>query len=130
MKAKTFLVSGFIGGVVIWLLGWLSYNIILADFFPQPKASSKSIVYILLGCLTFGLFLSYLYNRWAQISTAETGARAGAFIGLFLSIFYNFLKITSYPDMTAEMFATDMGIVIILTSITGAVVGYINGKIL
>ncbi|CAN0606044.1 unnamed protein product, partial [Ectocarpus sp. 12 AP-2014] len=51
LKAKTFLVSGFIGGVVIWLLGWLSYNIILADFFPQPKASSKSIVYILLGCL-------------------------------------------------------------------------------
>ena len=128
MKAKAFLFAGLVGGIVIWSLGLLSYKIILADFFPQPEESTKTIIYILLGCLTFGLFLSYLYNRWAQISTAATGARAGAYIGLFLSILYNFFKMTTQPEMTSEMFATDLGITIVLTAITGAVIGAINGK--
>ena len=130
MKAKTFLVAGIVGGIVTWLLGWLSYGIILADFFPQPEVSTKTILFILLGCLTFGLFLSYLYNRWAQISTAETGARAGAFIGLFLSMLYNFFKMATQQEITSEMFATDLGITIILTAITGSVIGGINGKMI
>ncbi len=130
MKTKTFLVAGIVGGIVIWLLSWFSYSILFSEFFPQPKESTKTTICVLLTCLTFGLFLSYLYNRWAQISTAATGARAGAFIGLFLSIIYNFNKMVSQQEMTSEMFATDLGITIVLTSVAGAVVGAINGKLI
>lgn len=90
MNTKTFIVAGLIGGIVNWLLGWLSYGIILADYFPQPNASLRSLAYVFLGCLTLGFFLSYFYNRWAQIATISTGARAGAFFGLFLALAYGF----------------------------------------
>ena len=128
MKTKSFLVAGIVGGIINWLLGWLFYGILFADFFPQPEESTEMIVYILLGCLTFGLFLSYIYNRWAQISTAATGAKAGAVIGLFMSLFYNFFNMAMLPEATFEMFAVDLGISVVMTAITGAVIGAINGK--
>lgn len=129
MNTKTFIVAGLIGGIVNWLLGWLSYGIILADYFPQPNASLRSLAYVFLGCLTLGFFLSYFYNRWAQISTISTGARAGAFFGLFLALAYGFFKMAMQAPITTELFTLDVAITIGITAVTGAVVGGINGKI-
>lgn len=129
MKTKTFLIAGLLGGVVYWLLGWLFYGILLADFFPQPEESTNTMIFILLGCLTFGFFVSYIFNRWAQISTLATGAKAGAIIGFFTGLFYNFFNLAMNSEMTYEMFAMDFGITIIMTAITGAVIGALNGKL-
>ena len=66
MKTKTFLISGIVGGVANWLLGWLFYGILFASFFPQPEESSNTLILILLGCVTYGLFISFIYNKWAK----------------------------------------------------------------
>lgn len=129
MNTKTFILAGLIGGIVNWLLGWLSYGIILADYFPQPNENASSMIFILLGCLSLGFFISYFYNRWAQISTISTGARAGAFFGLFLALSYGFFKMAMGTSMTTEFFTLDIAISIGMTAVTGAVVGGINGKI-
>ncbi|OZV68082.1 hypothetical protein [Winogradskyella aurantia] len=128
MKTKTFIISGLVGGIANWLLGWLFYGILLADFFPQPEESSATMVYILLGCIMYGLFISYVYNRWAQISTAATGAKAGAVIGLFMGLYYNFFNLAMQPETTAQMAVADVGISIVMTAIVGAIIGAINGK--
>ncbi len=129
MKTKTFLIAGLVGGVVNWLLGWLFYGILLADFFTQPEESTKTMILILLGCLSFGLFISYIYNRWGQISTAGTGAKAGVVIGVFTGLFFNFFSLAMDPEMTYTTAAIDFGISIVMTGITGAVIGAINGKL-
>ena len=54
MKTKTFVISGLVGGVVDWLLGWLFYGIIFADTFPQPEEGTDAMLYITLGCFSFG----------------------------------------------------------------------------
>jgi drug/metabolite transporter (DMT)-like permease len=128
MKTKTFIIAGLVGGIANWLLGWLFYGILLADFFPQPEEASETMVYILLGCLMYGLFISYVYNRWAQISTAATGAKAGAVIGLFMGLYYNFFNLAMQPETTAQMAVADVGISIVMTAIVGAIIGAINGK--
>lgn len=129
MNTKTFILAGLLGGIANWLLGWLSYGIILADYFPQPNENTRSLTYIFLGCLSLGFFLSYFYNRWAQISTISTGARAGAFFGLFLALSYGFIKMAMESSMTAELFTLDLAVSIGITAITGAIVGGVNGKI-
>ena len=128
MKAKTFLAAGIVGGIVNWFLGWLFYGILLVDFLPQPEESNKTPILILLGSLSFGLFISYIYNRWAQIATLITGAKAGVFIGFFIALFYNFFNMAMNSEFTTEMFVMDLGITVIMTACTGAVVGAINGK--
>lgn len=62
------------------------------DFFSQPEKNSNAMVMIFLGCVTFGLFIAYIYTKWAQISTAITGAKEAAVIGLFIALFSNFFN--------------------------------------
>lgn len=129
MKTKNFLVAGIVGGIVDFLLGWLFYGIIFKDTFPQPEESSQTMLFIFLGCLTFGLFVSYIYNQWAQISTFATGAKAGLIIGLFLGLFYNFFNLAMRPEFTYELAALDVVISIVMVAIIGGVIGFVNSKL-
>ncbi len=129
MKTKNFLIAGLVGGIVDYLLGWLFYGILFKNSFPQPEESGQTMLFIFLGCLTFGLFVSYIYNRWAQISTLATGAKAGAIIGLFLGLFSNFFRIAMSTDTSYQMAALDVGISIVMATIVGAVIGAVIGKL-
>jgi hypothetical protein len=129
MKTKNFLVSGVVAGIVYFLLGWLFFGILFKDFFPeQSDESAENMLMIFLGCLTYGLFIAYIFTKWAQISTATTGLKAGAIIGLFTALFYNFFNMAMMSSATYEMFALDTAITIISTGIIGAIAGAINGK--
>lgn len=129
MKTKNFLVSGVVAGIIYFLLGWLFYGILFVDYFPdQPEESTKTMVLIFLGCLTYGLFIAYIFTKWAQISTAGTGLKAGAVIGLFIALFYNFFNMAMMSETTYEMFAMDTAITVISTAIIGVVAGAVNGK--
>lgn len=128
MKTKNFLVAGIVGGIVDFLLGWLFYGIIFKNTFPQPEENSNTMLFIFLGCITFGLFVSYIYTQWAQISTAATGAKAGAIIGLFVGLFYNFFNMAMDSEAVLNLAALDVVISVVMTAIIGAVIGLVNGK--
>lgn len=129
MKTKNFLVSGIAGGIVDFFLGWIFYGILFKDSFPQPDESSNAMIMIFLGCITFGLFLAYIYTKWAQITTVVTGAKAGAVIGLFLGLFFNFFNLAMSTDVLIQTAALDVGISIVMTAIIGAVIAVVNGKL-
>lgn len=128
MKTKNFLAAGVVGGIVDFLLGWLFYGILFKDTFPQPEENSSTMIYIFLGCITFGLFVSYIYTHWAQISTFVTGAKGGAVIGVFIGLFMNFFNLAMTADAAIELAALDVGISIVMGAIIGGVVGLVNGK--
>lgn len=128
MKTKNFLVAGIVGGIVDFLLGWLFYGIIFKDTFPQPEEGSETMIFIFLGCLTFGLFVSYIYTQWAQISTAATGAKAGAIIGLFVGLYSNFFNMAMNSEAVLNLAALDVVISVVMSAIIGAVIGLVNGK--
>ncbi len=129
MKTKNFLVAGLSGGIADFLLGWLFYGIIFKDVFPQPEESTNAMLFIFLGCITFGLFLAYIYTKWAQITTAVTGAKAGAILGLMTALYYNFFGMALNSEATLQMAALDVGIGIVMTAIIGAIIGAVNGKL-
>lgn len=129
MNTKTFIIAGLVGGVVDWLLGWLFYGIIFADKFPQPDAESNAMLYITLGCFTYGFFISYIYNKWANISTFSTGLKAGAIIGLFMGLAANFFRMAEQASDNFEMFAIDMAISIVMAAIVGGIIAVVNGKL-
>jgi hypothetical protein len=129
MKTKNFLVSGLAGGVADFLLGWLIYGILFKDTFPPMEEHSNTMIMIFLGCLTFGLFLAYIFTKWANISTAATGAKAGAIIGLFVGLFYHFFDMAGNAEATLQLAALDVVIGLVMAAIVGAVIGFVNGKL-
>jgi hypothetical protein len=129
MKTKNFLISGLSGGIADFLLGWLFYGMIFKDSFPQPEESSNAMILIFLGCITFGLFLAYIFTKWANISTAGTGAKAGAIIGLFMGLLFNFFGMAMSAEIAIQTAALDVAISIVMSAIVGAVIGAVNGKL-
>lgn len=129
MKTKNFIISGIAGGIADFLLGWLFYGILFKDSFPQPEESGNTMLLIFLGCLTLGLLLAYIFTKWAQITTAATGAKAGLVLGLFLGLYFDFFNMAMSSQATIQMFALDVAITAVMTAIVGAIVGAINGKL-
>lgn len=129
MKTKNFLVSGLVGGIADFLLGWLLYGIIFKDTFPPMEEHSTTMIMIFLGCITFGLFIAYIFTKWAQISTAATGAKAGAVIGLFVGLFYHFFDMAGDANASMQLAALDVVIGIVMAAIVGAIIGAVNGKL-
>ena len=125
MNTKNFIVGGLVGGIVNFLLGWLFYGYLFADKFPG--GDEMNIVYIFLGCLTFGLFLSYVFNKWAGISTASGGLNAGLIIGLFTGLWGVFFR---YSDQVGEysMMALTLGIDVVVAAAMGLCMGFVASK--
>jgi len=130
MKTKNFLVSGLVGGVVAFFLGWLIWGIIFKSFFPEPpEQSTNNMVMIFLGSLSYGLLLSYIFVKWAQVSTASGGAKAGAALGLLVALYFDFFQLAMNPEATYQMMALDVVLSIVFGAIIGAIIGAVNGKL-
>ncbi|WNM18021.1 hypothetical protein [Flavobacterium capsici] len=126
MNVKNFLVAGIVGGIVDYLLGWLFYGMLFHDNFGGEDP--QNMPFIALGCLSFGLFMSYIYTKWAGISTLTTGATAGAVIGIFMGLVHNFFYYAMKPTPDYNLMLLDIGISVVMGAIIGAVVGMVNGK--
>jgi hypothetical protein len=85
---------------------------------------------IVLGSLAAGLFVAYIFAKWAQISNWKTGIQAGAVIGLFLGLYYDFyynaMKATA--DIDWKTLGLDIVLTIAITAIAGAVIAFVIDK--
>lgn len=128
MNAKNFLVSGFVGGIANFLLGWLFYGILFESQFPVKGEMNMTM--IVLGSLVGGLFVAYIFAKWAHISNWKTGLQAGAVIGLFLALYYDFyynaMKATA--DIDWQTMGLDIVITIVMTAITGGFIAVMIDK--
>lgn len=128
MNTKNLVLSGIVGAIVNFLLGWLIYGMIFQDTFSQPDPGAQPMVMIFLGCLTGALFVAYVFSKWAQISTAATGFKAGVIIGLFMGLQFNFFNLMDESN-SIQTAALDVVITIIMVGIMGAVIGAMLGKL-
>jgi hypothetical protein len=126
MNVKNFIVGGIVGGIANFLLGWLFYGTLFADSFGG--GNPENMLFIMLGCMTFGFFVSYIFNQWAQISTLATGATAGGIIGLFIGLHANFFANSGNLNPNYNLIALDLVIMIVMSALVGAVVGFTIGK--
>lgn len=114
MNTKSFLLSGIVGAIVYFLLGWLFYGVLFTELHGD---SEPCMWMIALGCLFMALLIALIYNRWANISTFSTGLKAGFVIGLLYSLSMNFFMYSS------KCINTDFFITIAIETISLAIVG-------
>lgn len=126
MNAKNFLISGIVGGIVDFLLGWLFYGILFKDTFPTE--GKENMLFIFLGCMTFGLFLAYIFTKWAGITTLTTGLQAGAIIGLFIGVYSNFFMNSMTETPNLQTMGIDIAITMVMSAVVGATVALVYGK--
>jgi hypothetical protein len=125
MNLKNFFVAGIAGGIVNFVLGWVFYGLLFKDIYPQNE--TENLLFIFFGCITNGLFISYIFTKWAGITNPITGVKSGAVIGLFTSLSMN-LFIFSSKDVNYQNLFLDVVISIVISAIIGAIIAVLNGK--
>ena len=116
MNTTSFLLSGIVGTIVYFLLGWLFYGILFTNIYPNEQ----SMLFIFLGCLCYAFTFALIFNRWAHISTFGAGITAGFFIGLLWALSMSFFMRASTSGIDTT-FALQVAIDAVSAAIMGGV---------
>jgi len=117
--------SGIAGTVVSFLLGFLFYGFLFTDL--HPDGSEPCMLFIFLGCLFYAFAFALIYNRWANISTFISGAKAGFLIGLLWTLSMNFFMYSSGTSLDSN-FLLLVAIDAVSATIMGGVIGLVIAK--
>ncbi|MDX1684972.1 MAG: hypothetical protein R3275_07025 [Saprospiraceae bacterium] len=137
MSTNKILLAGLIGAVVAYILGFLTWGLLLADFFEANSGSATGVmrahdemlhIPMIVGHLTWGLLFAIIYGRWASISTFATGAKAGAVIGLLVGLSFDLINYASTHILTPTSVVVDVIAMTIISAIVGGVVGWYYGR--
>ena len=117
--------------VASFVMGFLTYGLIFMDYMVENASQSAegNIVYIALGHLILSFLIAYIFVNWATISTFMGGLKAGALIGVLISlgIGFTFLGGSSiYSGMTPILVDALCGLLI--WGVSGGVGGWAIGK--
>jgi hypothetical protein len=134
MKIGT-LVAALAGGIVMFLLGFLFFGYLFADFFrantnefPGLRKDPPLIWAIFLFNLVWAWLIAWVLDHWSEGGGWGQGAKVGAIImfttGLAVDLdFYAFSNMHKGPSVAIAHLA----IVIVLGAVSGAVIGWVLG---
>ena len=132
MDTKKFLTGTVVGGIAFFILGYLIYGLLLEDFFianigsaSGVQRSMEEIVWWALILANFSLagLLSYIFIKWAHVSTFKGGLRAGAAIGLLLNISIDLMMYSTSHMMNLTAAVVDIVVWTIAVAIAGGIIG-------
>ena len=134
MDLKKLLLATLAGGITLFVLGFLFYDMLLKDYFDGQMTSGfmreePDMLFLALGNLFAALLLVYIFMKWAAISTFRTGLEAGAIIGLLVSLMWG-LTMYAVADMsTLQGALVDALVYTVMFAVAGGVIGWVLGKI-
>ena len=124
-----------IGGIVYFLLGWLVYGILLADFslanYNQCSMRPMTDMIwwaMIVSNLVYALFLT-LVLKWSGASGWMDGLKTGALFGLLfgVTIDLSFYSMTTMFNSIGGM-VVDMVVTTVMAAIIGTVIVLVWGK--
>ena len=120
---KNCAIATVVGGIVLYLLGFLVYGLLLRDFFANEVVVAEPIMWALIVAQFVSAGLLALVLSWKGVGNAQDGFKAGAQVGLLVALAMSL----SMFSMTENMYTitTVIGDAIasaVLYGITGAVV--------
>ena len=130
MSQRTIL-AAVAGAVTLFVLGYLTYVVLLGDFFADHGAGTQAepvFWAIILGELALGCLMAHIFDRWASIRTFAGGFQAGAVIGCLLAIGFGLIKFGAFGGTDLTAVAVDTVVSVIRYGLAGGVVGMVLGR--
>ena len=137
MNTKKFWISGLVGGIVSFFVGFAIYGIALASVMDASTGTATNVmrgptemVYwsIMLGSMFMGLTLAYIFAK-ANINTVGSGIIVGAVAGFLIIAGHDFTSYGTSNLFNMKGLLIDLGASTVMQAITGAAIGFVNSKI-
>ncbi len=86
------LISGVLGGIVIFLLGWLFYGMLFMDMMASYSGTATGVSkdpmelgYIFFGNVITGILYAWIFSKWTGAIDMMKGLQLGFIFGLLSS---------------------------------------------
>lgn len=136
MNTNKVLVSGILGGIVYFLLGWLVYGILLMDFMATNSSagvmkSQDDFAWwaLIASNLIFGILIAYVLIAVGNITSTGKGVTTAAVIGLLTASGYDLGLYATSNVSTLKGLIVDVMAITVMSAIVGAVVVTVSKKI-
>lgn len=134
MDTKKFLMGTVAGGISYFFLGYLIYGMALTDFMGEHSTANvqrpmEEMIWwsLLVGNFAGGAMLSYVFLKWANISSFGAGLSAGATLGFFFACTFDFVMYATANLMDLTGIVTDVVAFTVMTALCGGVVAAVLG---
>ena len=134
MDSKRFVIGSIVGGVVLFLTGYVIFNIILASFFEANMGSATGLARdppflwaIALGCLGYAILICYAMGARGALGLAG-GMKTGAIVGFLLWLTADFISYGSTNATTLTAVLADVVAAFVHGGIGGAAIGLVVSK--
>jgi len=135
MDIKKLIIGGISGGILFFLLGWLVYGNLLADFMKNHPGTATGVnrtemdfMYLAIGNLLSGFLLAYIFVK-GNVNSLANGLVTGAILGLLMSASYDCMMYGTTFIASKKMIMADVIAAAAMTAITGAIIGLLMGKL-
>jgi hypothetical protein len=131
------IISGVLGGLCFFLLGWLMYGVLFKDMMSSMGGSATGVMRaesemvwwaLILGNLGFGFAFAYVLGSWSGVTTFMGGAKAAAMVGFLFELGYDLTYFATSNLMNLKGLCMDLVITIIMCAIAGGVIGWWLGR--
>jgi hypothetical protein len=128
------ILAGIAGAIFAFLLGWLIFGILLMDYYNANTTQyaglmkeMPNLVLIFISNLIFGIWVSFIFERWAKVSTIGGGIVGGIIIGLPIYLYFDLFLIASMNLFNGTVVIVDVIANTVLAALVGGLIGFILG---
>jgi hypothetical protein len=135
MNSPKFLTGTLVGGLALFLLGYLFYGLALAGFFTQhsvaPTGTMRPMTEIvwwalILGNIFWGAFLTYLFLKLG-VSSFSNGAKTAAGFSFFVAMSSALIRYSTEMNLDKTGTLADAAVSIVMSIIAGGIIGAVLG---
>lgn len=136
MTAQKRILATVVGGLVLFLSGWLLYGVLFMDFFSNNAGSATGVmkpneemdmIYLFLGNIFQAYLLVYIFGKWANISTFMGGLTNGIILALILGYGYSLVGFGTSNIYSLTAALVDPLVMAIMYGIAGGAIGWVLG---
>lgn len=134
MDTKKFLMGTIVGGLTFFLLGFLIYGMALAGMMMEhttagvQRAPEEMVWWsLIVGNFAGAALLSYIFLKWANVSSFGGGLSAGATVGFFMACAFDFVMYATSNMMDLTAVCTDIVAYTVMMGVGGGVIGVVLG---
>jgi len=134
---KKLILATLAGSVVQFLLGWLIYGLLLADFMNSNTThfeglmkdmnSGSFIILVFISGLMMSFLITFIFQRWAKFDNFLKGLTGGMFLGFFMALTYDLFSLAAMNMITVSTMIVDVIANTVVVGIVGAVIAWVLG---